>query len=272
MARSRGVTLVELLVAIVLLAIVGQTLLRLLTTAQRLFRAQSERAALQATVRAGAAFVSAELRPLDPADLLGIAADRVVYRAPRSTAVACRATRDTIMLRRQPAWGYRSISATRDSLLLFVDGSPAGAEERWAVLPVTGPAGSGTCPDGVPALAVPTAVPSATLIGVVLDAPVLTFEVMEVRLYQSGGQYWLGSRSISGGETQVQPALGPLAVNGLGLEPLTADGSPALTPSAVRMVDMLLRGVTDGAVAEGVGSPGVLLDSLTGAAEFRNAR
>ena len=57
-SRRRGFTVVEAIIAIVLFALVGQTVLGLLTTSQRLFRWQAERAALQATVRAAAVFLT----------------------------------------------------------------------------------------------------------------------------------------------------------------------------------------------------------------------
>src|SRR5512140_1012037 len=88
MTSRRGFTLVEALLAVVLLAIVGQSILRLLTVSQRLFRAQSERAALQATVRAGATLLPAELRELGPGDIVALAPDQIVYRAMRSAGVA----------------------------------------------------------------------------------------------------------------------------------------------------------------------------------------
>jgi hypothetical protein len=37
---------------------------------------------------------------------------------------------------------------------------------------------------------------------------------MQIKLYQSQGNYWLGARSVSAGEV-IQPVLGPLDNNGL---------------------------------------------------------
>ena len=263
MMRRRGFTLVEALLAIVLLAIVGQSILRLLTATQRLFRTQNEQAALQAALRAGAALVPAELRELGPGDLVSMAPDQIVYRATRSTAVACAVTPASVTLPRELVYGYRSASAGRDSLLLFVEHDPSrSADDSWAALPVTGPAGTGSCPDGRTAVVIPTDIPAETLDSVILDAPVRSFEVVQLRLYQSGGRYWLGSRSVSGGESQVQPLLGPLAPDGLRLRFLDAGGLPASAPAAVRLVGLTVRGVTAGAIAE----------SLAADIELRNAQ
>jgi type II secretory pathway pseudopilin PulG len=268
----RGFTVVEALVAMVLLAVVGQAILRLLTVTQRLFRAASEQVALQATVRAAATLLSTELRELSGEDLLTIATDQVVYRAMRSTAVACRVTATAVTLRRRLTFGYRAVSSGRDSLLLLTEPDRfTPTAERWEALPMTGAASSTTCPDGQPGLSVPTIVPPATLDRVVLDAAVRTFEVVQLKLYASGGQYWLGSRSISGGEAQVQPILGPLTADGLRLTFLTAGGLPAAAPAEVAMVGLVVRGVTDGAINDGSGIPAVITDSLLGGVELRNA-
>ena len=270
----RGFTLVEALLAVVLLAIVGQSMLQLLTVSQRLFRAQSERAALQAAIRSGLSLLPAELRELGPGDIVALAPDQLVYRGMRSTAVACALTAGSVSLRRELAYGYRAIAAGRDSLLLFVERDPSSAsDDSWEVLPVTGPAGTGLCPDGGPATAIPTSVPIATLDAVELDAPVRTFELMQVRLYQSGGQDWLGSRSVSGGESQVQPVLGPLAADGLRFRFLDASGLPTTLPAEVRLVGLTVRGVTDGAIATPASAgPTVVAESLGTDIWLRNAQ
>jgi prepilin-type N-terminal cleavage/methylation domain-containing protein len=274
MMRRRGFTLVEALLAVVLLAIVGQSILRLLTISQRLFRAQSERAALQAAVRAGASLIPAELRELGPGDIISMAPDAIVYRAMRSTAVACAVTAGAVVLPRELVYGYRSASPGRDSLLLFVEHDPSrSADDSWEALPVTAPPGTGACPDGRTAVVIPTAVPAATLGSVILDAPVRSFEVVQLRLYQSAGQYWLGSQSLSGGESQVQPLLGPLAPDGLRLRFLDAGGLPTAAPAEVRLVSLTVRGVTDGAIATGYTTgPAVVAESLAADIELRNAQ
>ena len=94
---------------------------------------------------------------------------------------------------------------------------------------------------------------------------------MELRLYQSGGQYWLGSRSVSGGEAQIQPALGPLAPDGLRLAYARADGGATASPAEVAFVRLVLRGLTDGAVRGAGGALAVGRDSLTASVELRNA-
>lgn len=274
MTSRRGFTLVEALLAVVLLAIVGQSILRLLTVSQRLFRAQSERAALQATVRAGTSLLPAELRELGPGDILALAPDQIVYRAMRSAGVACAVTAGTVHLRRELLYGYRSIAAARDSLLLFVEHDPStGADDAWEILPISGPPVAGVCPDSGAAIVVPTTVPAATIGAVVLDAPIRTFELMQARLYQSGGQYWLGSRSVSGGESQVQPVIGPLAPDGIRFRYLDSGGVPTSLPAAVRLIGLTVRGVSDRAIVTPTAQgPVMVADSLSADIELRNVQ
>jgi type II secretory pathway pseudopilin PulG len=267
-----GFTLVEALVAMVLLALVGQTLLRIITVSQRLFRAQGERAALQASLRAGASLLAGELRPAGPGDLLAVLPDEVVYRAPRLTAVACAVGPGSVAVRRRLHYGYRDLVAGRDSLLVFRDNDPAtDADDRWEPVAVSGSETPGSCPDGSPARIVPATVPPDLAALSLADVPVRAFEVMQLRLYQSGGQYWIGMRSLSGGEAQVQPAVGPLAADGLRLSYRTAAGTLATAPADVRFIGLTIRGVSDGAVVELTGQVAFAADSLAGAVELRNA-
>jgi hypothetical protein len=138
---------------------------------------------------------------------------------------------------------------------------------------VSGPPGAGLCPDGAAAIVVPTTVQAATVAAVALDAPVRTFELMEERLYQSGGQYWLGSRSVSGGEGQVQPVLGPLAADGIRFRFLDSAGASTVQPSEVRLIGLTVRGVSDGAIVTPTSpGPAVVADSLSADIELRNVQ
>jgi prepilin-type N-terminal cleavage/methylation domain-containing protein len=269
-SRDRGFTLAELLVAIVLAALVGQSMVRLVTVSQRLFRAQSERAALQATVRAGAMLLPAELRELSGEDLLAIAPDQLVYRAMRLTAVACRISATAVTLRRRLIYAYRSLSPGRDTLLVFAGSGSGPASDRWLTVPLTGPASAAVCPDGDAAVEWPAVVPPAA-VSAAEGIPVRGFEVMQLRLYASTGQYWIGSRSVSGGEAQVQPAIGPLSSNGLEFGFRRLDGTTTTSAAEVAFVDLTVRGQTDGAITGGGGTVAVRADSVVAGVELRNA-
>ena len=146
MTSRRGFTLVELLVALVLLTIVGGVIIRLLASSQRLSRQQSEQVLLQGNVRTGALLVPAELRELavgaTTTDLVSMGATDVTYRALRASGVACQVTAGapgSVRLRRSVYFGYRTLAATRDSLLIFMDNDPnLTTDDRWSAFAVTG--------------------------------------------------------------------------------------------------------------------------------------
>ena len=65
MRNQRGFTLIELLISLVVLSIVTGSLFMLITTSQRVSRAQSERVTLQSNIRAGAIVLPSELRQIN---------------------------------------------------------------------------------------------------------------------------------------------------------------------------------------------------------------
>jgi hypothetical protein len=95
---------------------------------------------------------------------------------------------------------------------------------------------------------------------------------MELRLYSSGGKFWLGARSVSGGEFSLQPVLGPLTSNGLELGYFNAAGNPTGNPSQVRSIRVAIRGVTDQLTRgpAGTGPMGYVQDSLITTVSLRN--
>lgn len=271
--NRRGFTLTEMLIVIVLMGIVGAVLTRNMLSMQRAANDQAQRVNLQGNLRAGAAFVPTELRELniDAAsnDLLVLEASRVEYMAMRATGIACVAVDGaaTITLRDRLTFGYRGIQVGRDGLFIFVDGDPNTAgDDTWATRAITASA-AGTCPDGEAAtvLTLDSGLPA----GMTAGTPVRAYERMELSLYASGGRNWLGARSVSAGEA-VQPVLGPLAANGLTFTYRTAAGAVTATAAQVRVIEVALRGETQGAVSRGYGSPDVAEDNVAARIRLRN--
>lgn len=282
MANRRGFTLVELLVALVLLSIVGGVIMRLLATSQRLSRQQSEQVLLQGNVRTGALLVPAELRELSVSaattDIQAMAASDITYRALRATGVACQVTAGapgSVRLRRSLYFGYRTLAASRDSLLIFMDNDPnITTDDRWSAFAVTGTPTSGTCPDGQAALIVPATVHADSLSKMQLEAPVRSFEVMQLALFAQNSQYWLGARSVSGDPTSsLQPVLGPLRSDGLQISYLAANGTATTVPTQVRSIEVMIRGFTQHTTSIGAGSTDLRLsqDTLVTRIRLRNA-
>jgi prepilin-type N-terminal cleavage/methylation domain-containing protein len=283
-ARRRGFTLVELMIALILMTLVGTVIFQLLNSTQRVSTAQAERMMLQSSVRTGALVVPAELRELSTStggvtDLVHIDTDSITYRAARGVGFTCAVTATQIKILNTtvlPFNALRAIAPGRDSLLLFVESDPGSAtDDVWLRLPISSVAAS-TCGTRT-AIAVNTpnflaSLPGGLLSSVDVGGPVRTEEVMRLKSYASGGQQWLGAASLSGGDA-VQPILGPITANGFSLAYFTGDGTATTTRSAVRMIRITLIGLTERAVAQGgnSGANVILQDTLVARVLLRNA-
>jgi prepilin-type N-terminal cleavage/methylation domain-containing protein len=276
---TRGFTLVEMLIGLVLLGIVTTTIYRVLTTSQRLSRAQTEQVSLQSSVRVGALAVANELREIGinsagGTDILAMAANGITYRAMRSSGMACAVTATQVTIRNtaNTFFATRAIAPVQDAMVLFVDrDSTIASDDSWLVLPITAVAAT-TCGGGA-AIALTTVINTATtpLAAILLDAPVRTFEIMELGVTAVGGQNWLGVRSVSAGQA-MQPALGPISATGLDLQYFNAAGAATANPALVQSIRINIRGVTDRTVRAGGQSPLALdTDSLAMRITLRNA-
>jgi len=285
MQRSRrGTTLVELIVAIVLLTLLGAAALRTMLALGRQSVAVVEHAAVQGGGRTGLVLLRTELQELgtDPvgADLLRVSRDSVTFRAPRGFGLSCAVSGTEVRIldaEPLPFSGLRAITPGRDSLLLFVEGDSAtAADDHWIALPVLSVGGS-SC-GGAQAIAIGTtdftgSLPSGTLADVAPGEPVRTFEVMRIAEYVSSGQRWLGLASVSAGET-IQPVAGPLAGDGLTLEYLDAGGAATTDPMQVRSLRLTLVGASERRAARNwTGGPSAaVVETVSSRLFLRNIR
>ena len=273
----RGFSLLEVTAALVLLGLVSATVYRVLLTQQRLAQLQVEEMSLQANLRAGVGALTAELQEIavDSAgsDIQALGRDSITYRAMRTAGFACEVSGTNVRILAR-SFGYRAPQAGRDSLLLFVEGDSAIAtDDRWIAAPIMAVRSGATCA-GRPAVDLATALDSTAvpLSDIQFDAPARTYEVMQVKLYSSGGRHWLGARSVSAGET-IQPVLGPLTPAGLTLTYVDSAGTPTGDPRQVRGIAVTLRVVTDRLVRSwaGEGPLAAAQDSGVALVTLRNA-
>jgi prepilin-type N-terminal cleavage/methylation domain-containing protein len=284
-AGRRGLTLIELMVALVLVLAVTGVTYALLNQNQRVSRSQVEHAGLQDVVRSGALVVASELKeigydsiPVEAGlgteaavspDLLVMMPGRMEYKAMRGIGFTCTApTPGQVRLRRGTVLGIRQPEAG-DSLTAHVEGdSITGADDAWVHAGITG-VSAALCNDGSPAVALAVAfagaVGAAAPARMAVGGPVHFFEVMELRYYRSIGKSWLGTRSITAGGV-IEPLLGPLADStgtdrGLTFLYLDRNGTVTTVPNDVREIAWTLKGVTDGAVR--TSGPSLAIDSLT---------
>ena len=284
MRNTRGFTLIELMIVVVMMAIVGGAMVRMLVNTQRLSREQAERVGLQSNLRTGAFLIPSELAEVGisatASDLLFMGATAVQYRAMRGSGVSCQVSPTEIRLwdiPEMPYYGIRTMitANNRDRILIFAEIDPDDpTDDEWIDRQLGGVAPS-TCA-GRPAVALTFADISAAtpngIADVMVGSPVRYYETMRLESYTANGQLWLGARSISAGELAPQAVLGPLAPNGFQLEYLDGNGNPTGAATAVRAIRVTLRGLTQAAVSRGLGQANMIVqDSLVAMIALRNA-
>lgn len=274
----RGFTLVELMVALVLTMMVGGVTYQLLLTNQRATRSQTEHVSMQDNVRSGALIIASELRevgydrlpnPLNPAlaplgaagtarpDLVAYGPDSVRYKAMRGFGVVCGVDQANSRLTLASATlQLNKALAVGDSLMLYLEDNPnTASDDVWIHAGITALNGALNCASGAAGTGITIAFTNGMTAATVFPllkwpgAPVRLFEEMVLRSYRSGGDAWLGMRSVTGGGT-IQPVLGPIAdgtaaPEGLALAFLDANGAATTVPTDVRSVRVTLRGITD---------------------------
>lgn len=278
--RRHGFTLVEMLVAMVIFGLVAASINKIFSAQQRLAVAQVEQASVQSNVRSGSAIIAGELWELasdaaGSSDIVAFDAGGLTYRAMRSLGLACQVSRTQTRIRTSPLYQYRSIVPGQDSLLLWVEGDPdISSDDRWLRLSITAVSNGSSC-GGSPAIALTTsAIDTLTtpLSYIVADAPIRTYETMELRAVMEGTQNWLGARSVSGGEPTVKPVAGPVIANGVRFAYLDSLGATTAVAGRIRSIRISLYGESDRAV-RAVSNPTVvqpIQDSLITTVTLRN--
>jgi hypothetical protein len=235
------------MLSLVLLSAVSGTLYQLLLESQRISRGQTSRVALQSTMRGAAIVVASELRELSAAsladgqnDITSLAPHSITYRAGRGFGYTCQALAGgALRIARSVFSGQRDPQPGRDSVLVYAPDVLHPADSGWSALAIAAVSTAGTCPGGAgPAI-------TLTSVGAGADipagSPVRIYEPMQLALYQSDGQQWLGMRSLSSGEA-IQPLFGPLLdADGFRLDFADAAGTSTGLASEVRSVTVSLR-------------------------------
>jgi prepilin-type N-terminal cleavage/methylation domain-containing protein len=282
MRNRKGYTLIELIVALVILLAVTGSIYKLLVTNQRLSRAQAERVDLQSNVRTASIVVPSELRELstfgsaatgDRNDVLVAGATSISYRAMRGIGFICQAPAPGEIRILKSSWsGLRDPDFVRDDgYVFFDDNSDKNTDDLWLPVTITNVTNS-TCGAGAdPAwsLTIAPTVPA----GIPVNTPVRLFEVMQLNLYtDAAGKSWLGAQAVS--DLAPQPLLGPLrGADGLSFKYYSAPGTETAVVGDIKSIRVSVRGLSNQAIAGHGGSSrtSVVQDSLTTEVSLRNA-
>ena len=267
----RGVTAVELLVALVLFGVCALAMVGILRRALAGYRATVQSIDRRQSLRIAAAFLPAELRALDAADgdLVMMQATAVTIRAQRVFGMLCRdqpaadAGPVSLVLSDALRSGVRNFDPDTDSLWIL----PAGSDPRWIQGGVTS-LGAAPCADGRPGVRLDTTLPAVD--GLPVGTPVLGFETVTYRLYRSSedNRWYIGEQT--GGS--LQPLLGPVTPNGLALTYLDSTGAVTTEPTQVRLIDVRVRAATVEPIRDPAGRLSQPVDSLVTFVALRNNR
>jgi hypothetical protein len=189
---------------------------------------------------------------LGSTDILIAEAGRLRYKAMRGMGFLCALAGNTAIVTSSTVVGIRA-PAIGDSVSIYVEGdTDTNTDDAWVDAAITGLPNQ-NCPSGAAGIAMTLAYPAWLNAGwsaqVLTGAPVRLYDIMQMQPVVSNGQTWLGMRSISENE-QLQPVVGPIvdstaAEPGLEFTYLDRDGNVAATLSAIRTVQIAVRGVTD---------------------------
>ncbi len=266
MMTRRGVTLIELMVAMVVAAVLLSMAIRIQVTTERVGRGRLERAGAAASLRAAAKLVSWEWAGLGIDSMAGPdfslpGSGRIAYRGQTGLLAICRLNGDSLIVdpaQLQP-WRVRLPVAARDSLLIYLPGDSAAALDAWLPVAVVAGPDNDICPGGSSGrryriawsgYAGPMAEPTVAR----------SYEPLELRAYPSGAAWQLGQVGLASGGA-VQPAVGPLSSSGFELLPLDADGAAAGAAGAAG-IDVRIRMLTGRETAVGPGRVARVEDSL----------
>jgi prepilin-type N-terminal cleavage/methylation domain-containing protein len=229
--NRRGFTLAEIIVAIVLAAVVGLAIVRMMNSTQRLTRVQYARIDAQQSAMSSAYYLNSVIRELDASegDVQVASATTMQVRAMRWTALSCSAVTTSgsdrqITVRNTHTFGARAPDITLDSLLVFSENAPGTrSDDTWLVGWMIATAAS-TCPDGTAATTYTLGITAGSGGNAALDAgftlgsPIRGFQIEELSLYDAGGgAYWFARRTkdVAGTWSAREHLAGPLASDGL---------------------------------------------------------
>jgi prepilin-type N-terminal cleavage/methylation domain-containing protein len=291
LSRRAGFTLVELIVAITISGLVMGSIYKVLNSNQRFYQAQNQILDVQQNIRAVAQILPGELRGLDPdgGDIIAMSDTAITIKAMRGFSIICKTptaaevTARQVVIRNSMTSGYRTMDATRDSVLIYREGDPQlSSDDKWLHAPIAASA-SMNCTDGSAGTRLTlTGILNGDSLGprgavgdqgVLKGAPLWTFELVNYRLYNDGtGTWWLGMRTYAGGAwSTTSPIAGPLRPNdGLFLEYRDVNSNLTTTTTAVRRIRITVRGRS----AQPINIPGRVAgyfqDSLVARVALRN--
>jgi prepilin-type N-terminal cleavage/methylation domain-containing protein len=288
----RGFTLIELMIALVLLGLVSAAVYKVLVGNQRVYLAQTQTIDLQQNIRAAAAILPAEFREMDAADgdIGAMGPDSIVMRAMRQLSFICATPvlgggigQISLSIRTTPIYGSRQTFSNGDSILVYWEGDPSTRnDDQWLPAQLKSAPAPGFCADSNVATNAAYVLtlqpqwinnPALNRAGAIMDgSPVRGFDNVLYRVYQStDGNWYLGQRNPASGGT-IQPLVGPLiGSNGVTFSYYDTAGVVTAVPTQVAQIDIVLRARTVAPIrTAGTGVQAYRIDSVVTRVALRN--
>ena len=265
-ARSGGLTLIEMLVALTLMGLVSTMAFGVLRTSIAGHRRVASYIESSYTLRAGAHVLRSQLLELDAADpsgsdILDMGRGFVEYRRMVGLRFLC-ADADPLTSRlsvfRNDTLRFGDVGLVpipnRDEIVVLSTGNRSTlSDDRWFRLSITDLADSNECPGDEHSLTFTAeSLPAEQFYA---GAPLRVLQRFRLRAYADAvGDWWIGSHqsSAGGGWSTVQPIVGPLVVSGLELK--YYDRSGASTNDAAKVARIAVNVVAGGRVQNKVRS------------------
>ncbi len=284
--NPKGFTLIELVVALALGAVVAAAMLQILVGTQRATQAGMQRIDVQQNLRGGVGYITTIMRELNAADGdIGVAtATRLQFRSMRWAYPTCAdptagvGTTVILTLDAASAFGLRTPDAVLDSVLLFAESDVSKrSDDSWLVGEVTS-VGTGVCTDGSTAITLAVEVTAASggqagaIANATSGAPVRGFQWEEISIFQGArGRWWMGQRTANnaGTWTSVQALAGPVSAGGLSLQYFDSTGVATGTLADIATIAVALRAESPSRIRT-VGSADYARDSLLTRVALRN--
>ena len=289
----RGYSIIELLIALVLLSMVSAAIYKVLVNNQRLYLAQTQTIDLNQNMRAAVAILPAEFRELDAADgdIQAMTATSITIRAMRQLAFVCLTPplgggigQLTLTIRKTPMYGTRQTFNVNDSLLIYWEGNPlTRADDQWVLGQVKTVVPGPVCTQdtlaavnqGYTLTLQPQWINNAALNvanAITRGAPVRGFDNVTYSVYQSptDNNWYLGQTNNSAGGG-IQPIIGPLiGANGVTFSYYDSVGTVTGAPTSVAQIQILLRARTVSPIRDASGVQAFKVDSIVTRVALRN--
>lgn len=283
--NRRAFTLAELIVAMVLFAVVGMSLFKVLLNSQRAFDTQAQSMDLQQNLRDAASLLPNELRELDAVDgdILGMSGDSITIRSMRQMGIMCSApvlgtalplNSKTFIVR--PLVSAVRPFAVNDSLLFYYEGNQSvRTDDAWVLGKLTAIGATVVCPGETAATATTytanLANPPANVAGNITNgSPVRGFQLVTYKKYLApDGKYYLAI--VPNNVGTPLPIIGPLnGSGGLALSYYDKNGAVTAVRTSVAQIRIALRVETPKAVQLGRGQVAPASDAIDLAVTLRN--